>query len=283
MAPRAVLKSSIAVCVAALIAAGCGSASRNSGGYYLDDGPGGRPPIDLDRVPDATPRAEPIKQATTRPYTVLGRTYLPFAAPQPYRARGVASWYGKRYHGQSTATGEIYDMYAMTAAHTVLPLPSYAKVTNLSNGRSVIVRVNDRGPFLEERIIDLSYVAAYKLGFINDGSTMVEVEAILPGDTAAPSAPVILATEPPPRAGSLETGESGFFLQLGAFSLRDNAQAFAHRMRSDATWMGDSIHLYKSANLYRVHAGPYDSRAAADRDASRVYRMLGISPLVIDR
>jgi len=267
----------------ALITTGCGSTSENSGGYYLDDGPGGRPPVDLDRVPDATPRAEPIKQATTRPYTVRGRTYRPFAVREPYRARGMASWYGKRYHGQPTATGELYDMYAMTAAHTVLPLPSYVKVTNLSNGRSVIVRVNDRGPFLEERIIDLSYVAAYQLGFINDGSTMVEVEAILPGEKITASAPVIAATEPPPRAGSLETGESGIFLQLGAFSARDNAQAFAHRMRAEAAWMGDSIHLYKSANLYRVHAGPYPSRIAADTDASRVYQMLGISPLVIER
>jgi hypothetical protein len=117
----------------------------------------------------------------------------------------------------------------------VLPLPSYVKVTNLSNGRSVIVRVNDRGPFLEERIIDLSYVAAYQLGFINDGSTMVEVEAILPGDKITASAPVIAATEPPPRAGSLETGESGIFLQLGAFSARDNAQACVPRLPGWAT------------------------------------------------
>ena len=283
MALAAMLRSLAAVLMAALLVVGCGSAPKKSGGYYLDDGPGGRPPVDLDSVPDATPRDEPINQATTRPYTVLGRTYRPFAAPQPYRARGIATWYGKRYHGQQTATGETYHMYEMTAAHTVLPLPSYAKVTNLANGRWVIVRVNDRGPFHDKRIIDVSYAAAYKLGFVNDGSTMVEVEAILPGDTVAPSAPIIYATEPPLRAGSLETGERGIFLQLGAFSIRDNAQAFVHRMRSDVAWMGDSIHLYRSASLYKVHAGPYESRAAADRDASRVYRVLGISPLIVNR
>lgn len=271
------------ILLAALVATGCGSPAKRSGGYYLDDGPGGSPPVDLDRVPDAEPRAEPINRATTRPYTVLGRSYRPFVSRQPYRARGLASWYGTRYHGQQTANGEQYDMYAMTAAHTLLPLPSYARVTNLSNGRSVIVRVNDRGPFHDERIIDVSYVAAYKLGFVNDGSAMVEVEAILPGDAIPPSTPIVAATEPPPRAGSLETGESGIFLQLGAFSSRDNAQAFVHRMRADIGWMGDSIHLYKSADLYKVHAGPYDSHAAADRDASRVYQALGIAPFIVNR
>jgi len=278
-----ILRPSLAVLITALIAAGCGTAPSRSGGYYLDDGPGGRPPVDLDHVRDAVPRAEPINQATTRPYTVLGRTYRPFAVHQTYRARGLASWYGTRYNGKQTANGETYDMYSMSAAHTVLPLPSYAKVTNLNNGRSVIVRVNDRGPFHDKRIIDVSYAAAYKLGFVNDGSAMVEVEAILPDDASPPSTPIVAATEPPPRAGSLESGESGIFLQFAAFSIRDNAQAFVHRMRSDVAWMGDSIHLYKSGNLYKVHAGPYDSRVAADRDASRVYRVLGISPLIVSR
>lgn len=278
-----IYRNAAAVLIAALIASGCGSAPKKSGGYYLDDGPGGTPPVDLDRVLDAVPRDEPINQANTRPYTALGRSYRPFATHQPYRARGRASWYGKRYHGQQTANGEIYNMYSMSAAHTVLPLPSYAKVTNLSNGRSVIVRVNDRGPFRDERIIDVSYAAAYKLGFVNDGSAMVEVEAIVPGDPVPAPAPIVAVTQPPPRAGSLETGESGIFLQLGAFSSRENATAFAQRMRADVAWMGDSIHLYKSANLYKVHAGPYPSREAADRDASRIYRALGISPFVLNR
>jgi rare lipoprotein A len=268
----------------ALVLGGCGSApSKQGGGYYLDDGPGDGAPVDIDRIPDAVPRAEPINRATTRPYTVLGRSYRPYTQHQPYRARGLASWYGTRYHGRKTANGETYDMYAMTAAHTLLPLPSYARVTNLANGRSVVVRVNDRGPFHDERIVDLSYAAAYKLGFINDGRAMVEIEAIIPADTSAPTAPVVAMTEPPPRAGPLDAGESGIFLQLGAFSALDSAQMFLRKMRSDMVWLGDSMHLYKSGNLYRVHAGPYASRDTADRDAARVYRELGLAPVVLRR
>jgi rare lipoprotein A len=145
------------------------------------------------------------------------------------------------------------------------------------------VRVNDRGPFHDKRIIDVSYAAAHKLGFVNAGSTMVEVEAIVPGEPEPAAAPIVAATEPPPRAGSLESGASGMFLQLGAFSVYDNASAFVQRMRSDIAWMGDSIHLYRSENLFKVHAGPYHSRAAAETDASRIYRELGISPFIVNR
>jgi rare lipoprotein A len=119
----------------------------------------------------------------------LGRKYVPYQSLTPYRARGIASWYGRKFHGKPTSSGERYDMYAMTAAHTILPIPSYARVTNLSNGRSVVVRVNDRGPFHSERIIDLSYAAAYKLGYVNAGSASVEVEAILPRGSAAAREP----------------------------------------------------------------------------------------------
>jgi rare lipoprotein A len=278
-----VLAATIAL-TATLILAGCASAPpKSDGGYYLDDGPGASPPADIEAIPDAVPRAEPINRATTRPYTVLGRSYRPYTRHQAYRVRGLASWYGKRYHGKQTANGETYDMYAMTAAHTVLPLPSYARVTNLSNGRSVVVRVNDRGPFHDDRVLDVSYAAAYKLGFVDEGSAMVEIEVIIPGETSTAGAPVVAMTEPPPRAGPLTSGESGIFLQLGAFSDRDNAQVFVRRVRSDMVWLGDSIHLYKSGNLYKVHAGPYDNRVAADRDAVRVYQDLGLSPIVLSR
>ncbi|MGD8789956.1 MAG: septal ring lytic transglycosylase RlpA family protein [Burkholderiales bacterium] len=278
-----VLRAAGALLIVLMMVSGCGTTGKKSGGYYLDDGPGGKPPVDLDHVPDAVPRNEPINRATTRPYTALGHYYRPFTSRQPYRARGVASWYGKRYHGQRTANGERYDMYSMSAAHTLLPLPSYAKVTNLENGRSVIVRVNDRGPFLNERIIDVSYAAAYKLGFVKQGRARVEVEAIVPGQPAAPSAPVVTANEPAAPVEPVETQGGGIFLQLGAFSSRDNAQAFAQRMRGDIVWLGDSIHLYRSASLYKVHAGPYPSHTAAERDANRVSRALGISPFVLNR
>ena len=155
-----------------------------------DDGPGA-PPGNLDRIGDARPKSEPLNPGANSPYTVLGRKYVPYQSLKPYRQRGIASWYGRKFHGRRTSSGERYDMYAMTAAHTILPIPSYVRVTNLSNGHSVVVRVNDRGPFHAERIIDLSYTAAHKLGFVNAGSAQVEVEAILPRGTAA-------APEPPP-------------------------------------------------------------------------------------
>ena len=153
--------------------------STNKGGYYKDDGPGTRSPSSLASIPDATPRAEPLHKFANRPYEVFGKKYVPLASLQPYKQRGVASWYGKRYHGQKTSSGEVYDMYQMTAAHPTLPIPSYARVTNTKNGKSVVVRINDRGPFRSDRIIDLSYVAAHKLGYVQAGQATVEVEAIV--------------------------------------------------------------------------------------------------------
>ena len=160
--------------------AGCTLAPRHIGDRHEDDGPGGALPSDPDRIADARPRSEPLNPGANSPYIALGRKYVPFQSLTAYRQRGLASWYGRKFHGKPTSSGERYDMYAMTAAHTILPIPSYARVTNLSNGRTVVVRVNDRGPFHPDRIIDLSYAAAYKLGYVAAGSTRVEVEAILP-------------------------------------------------------------------------------------------------------
>jgi rare lipoprotein A len=163
-----------------LLLAGCGSAPQK-GGYYKDDGPGDRAPAN---VADAVPRAEPLHKFANRPYKAMGKEYVPLTSVQPFRQRGMASWYGKRYHGQKTSSGEIYDMYAMSAAHPTLPIPSYARVTNVANGKSVVLRINDRGPFHAARIIDVSYAAAYKLGFIGAGAAQVELEAIVPGRRA---------------------------------------------------------------------------------------------------
>jgi rare lipoprotein A len=160
-----------------LLLAGCSTA--NKGGYYKDDGPHERPPANLERVADAVPRSEPLHKFANRPYEALGKRYVPMTSVQAFRQSGLASWYGKRYHGQKTSSGETYDMYAMTAAHPTLPIPSYVRVTNVANRKSVVVRINDRGPFKSERVIDLSYVAAYKLGFIQAGQARVEVEAIV--------------------------------------------------------------------------------------------------------
>jgi rare lipoprotein A len=163
--------------------AGCGSTS-NPGGYYKDDGPHDRPPSNLERVADAVPKSEPLHKFANRPYKALGKEYVPMTSLQPFRQRGLASWYGKRYHGQKTSSGEVYDMYQMTAAHPTLPIPSYARVTNTKNGKTVVVRINDRGPFRSGRVIDLSYVAAHKLGYIQAGEATVEVESVMPGARA---------------------------------------------------------------------------------------------------
>jgi rare lipoprotein A len=171
--------------------------TSRGGGYYLDDGPGDSPPADIDTIPDAVPRLEPLHRGAMRPYVVMGQSYTPMTELTPYKARGSASWYGRRYHGKQTSSGELYDMYSMTAAHPVLPIPSYVRVTNVTNGKSVVVRVNDRGPFIDSRLIDLSYTAAHRIGVLAGGSALVEVESILP-DASGPSG-TMMAVAPPSR------------------------------------------------------------------------------------
>jgi rare lipoprotein A len=173
----AACRASLPLVLAAVLLAGCGSTSKR-GAYYQGDGPPDRIPADLAEAPDAVPRVEPLHPRANRPYTALGRSYTPLAADAPFRQKGAASWYGRQFHGNRTASGELYDMFAMTAAHPTMPIPSYARVTNLRNGRSVIVRVNDRGPFKDGRIIDLSYGAAVRLGVAAAGTGEVEVERL---------------------------------------------------------------------------------------------------------
>ncbi|WP_229507036.1 septal ring lytic transglycosylase RlpA family protein [Pseudoduganella rivuli] len=158
-------------------------AGSGKGGYYQDDGPGDNPPPNLLATPDAEVRNEPPIPRANKEYAVFGKTYRPITDPdQPFVQRGLGTWYGKKFHGQRTSSGELYDMYKMTAAHPTLPIPSYARVTNLDNGNQVVVRVNDRGPFHSTRIIDVSYTAALKLGLLGKGSHMLEVERILPAE-----------------------------------------------------------------------------------------------------
>lgn len=265
------------------------------GGYYLDDGPGGAPPVDPDSVPEPVPRLEPLHRGTSRPYTVMGRHYTPMTQLAPYKARGIATWYGRRYHGQQTSSGEIYDMYALTAAHPTLPIPSYARVTNLQNGKSVVVRINDRGPFLEGRLIDLSYTAAHRLGILGPGSALVEVEAILPEPSgtqfaAAPSAPASLspaeaAPRPAPAAEPVAIAAVGgrHYLQLGAFGSRENAEGFLARLKAQLEGLAEALHLFAADGLYRVHAGPYASALEAREAAERLARALGVKPFVLTR
>ncbi|WP_238947703.1 septal ring lytic transglycosylase RlpA family protein [Caldimonas brevitalea] len=195
-APRPVLRRLVCALTVGTAVVLVGCASKPGAPRPDDDGPG-RPPAAVGNVPDAEPRIEPLARGSNRPYTVLGRSYVPTTADQSYRQRGIASWYGRKFHGRRTSSGETYDMYAMTAAHPTLPIPSYARVRHVASGREVIVRINDRGPFHGNRILDLSYAAAAKLGIVRRGSAEVEVERIThdeiragtwrrsPGDEAA--------------------------------------------------------------------------------------------------
>lgn len=240
----------VAPLVTALLMLGCAAPQPPE---ERDSGP--KRPVDLSHVPEPEPRTEVRTRAGNKnPYTVLGKTYHLMEDETQYKARGEASWYGTKFHGRKTANGETYDMYAMTAAHKTLPIPSYVRVTNLNNGRSVIVRVNDRGPFHGGRIIDLSYAGAQRLGFADSGVAPVEVEIIVTGDQ--PPAPLKAER----GASSPTTDESGtLFLQVGAFSSEAAARTQAQRVigLTDLDVIVDPLVANKT--LYRVRVGPASS------------------------
>lgn len=246
------------------------SKTSKAGGYYLDDGPEANPPPDLDAVPDAVPRAEPLHRFANRTYTALGATYTPMTQRRVYREEGVASWYGRRFHGKKTASGEPYDMYAMTAAHPTLPIPSYARVTSLANGKSVVVRINDRGPFHSKRVIDLSYTAAHKLGYVKQGSARVRVES-LDAESEEGDAPgeALLA--------------QGIYLQVGAFSRADNALALLNRLQRELQLDAGLGRVVLKRSLHHVQLGPYPSDAAAKADRARVRERLDLSAVLVRR
>lgn len=270
------------------------SATTGNGAYLAGDGPSADVPTNLDSIPDAVPKAEPLHKYANRQYSALGKTYVPMQETGKYKERGIASWYGKKFHGQNTSIGEVYDMYAMTAAHPTLPIPSYARVTNVATGKSVVVRVNDRGPFLHERIMDLSYVAAYKLGYINNGSAEVEVESIAVGAdapvvAAAESAPVkvgpvvatpLVAVAPtiPVEVAGIATGK--VYLQLGAFKAKQGAESFLGKMNAVMGQNGKTLKLYEKDGLTRVHLGPYANADEARKAAAKLQSKLGFKPFV---
>jgi len=239
-------------------------AAPAKGAYYKDDGPGANAPANLAAIPDAVPKAEPLSRFANRPYQALGKEYVPMTQLAPFRQSGIGSWYGRRYHGQKTSSGEVYDMYAMTAAHPTLPIPSYARVTNAANGRSVVVRVNDRGPFLADRVIDLSYAAAWKLGYVEAGSARVEVESVLLEQNAP--------------AEAKET-----YLQLGAFSSQDGAESFRVRVYRELVWLTEAIQVVAGGTLFRLQLGPYQSQDDARAVADRIQSELSFRPLVVSR
>jgi rare lipoprotein A len=275
------------VLLLSLILAGCGLGPKKpepGGKYYLDDGPPEAVPENIGQVPDAVPRDEPFHRFANRPYTVFGQTYVPVVNRDPTKQRGLASWYGKKFHGEKTSSGEIYDMFAMTAAHPTFPIPSYARVTNVKNGRSVVVRVNDRGPFHSNRIIDLSYAAAVKIGIANAGSGLVEVERVY---EAAQASPTIDRT-PPPVPAVVETAvvtqdPAGLWLQLGAFSSRESADSFRDKMVRDLGWNNEPLQVFSREGMHRVRMGPYRNRDEAGAIADKVRQSLGFAPTLTGR
>ena len=274
------------------------------GGYYLDDGPGDNPPANIDSIPDAVPRAEILLARANLPYSALGKRYVPMTEYRPYKERGLASWYGKRYHGRKTSSGEVYDMYGMTGAHTTLPLPSYARVTNIENGRSVVVRINDRGPFHSDRVVDLSYAAAYKLRLIEKGSGMVEVEAIdvnnsamlkPVGQSSSPEGPAKIVTSqvvpqpsiPQPAGLNTPTQQAatstmaGDYVQVGAFKHKPNAELLIGKLQNQNLVGSVPVESWYNAGTYRVRLGPYASRQEAEEAAEKIRRTLNTSAILI--
>jgi len=216
---------------------------------------------------DAIPRREPRSKYGNSPvYEVLGKRYTVMDSSSGYKERGVASWYGKKFHGNLTSNREPYDMYAMTAAHKSLPLPTYVRVRNLSNNRSVVVRVNDRGPFVHNRIIDLSYSAALKLDMVKTGTSLVEVEAInfdspqgdRPTRTVAPPKPSPTSiSRPEPPSDDIANTENAIFVQVGAFGTRENAERRLFILKSNGIGMPFILEdTSNSPTLYRVRVGP---------------------------
>jgi rare lipoprotein A len=277
----------------------------------MDDGPEANPPANLDAVPEAVPRIEPLARGPNNPYSIFGQRYVPDTSGQPYRAQGPASWYGKKYHGKPTSNGERSDMYGMTAAHPTLPIPSYVRVTRVATGKTVVLRINDRGPFLGGRVIDLSYVAAHKLGVLSPGSAEVIVERIMPqqiangtaltasAPAAAPSPPVAATLAAPslavagpsvatlplaaaPASSATPAAAGSVYLQLGAFSDPARAQAIAARAAAQMpTQSGVSVNVELGAgNLHRVRVGPFANAEAATQAAGPLETALGVAPRV---
>ncbi|MGZ8291078.1 MAG: septal ring lytic transglycosylase RlpA family protein [Telluria sp.] len=263
------------------------AAGSGRGGYYKDDGPGDNPPPNLRDVADAVVRAEPYSKWANRPYKVLGKTYVPMANEEPFVQRGVSSWYGKKFHGQKTSSGELYDMYKMTAAHPTLPIPSYARVTSIASGKTVVVRINDRGPFHANRVIDVSFTAALKLGLLGKGSHEVLVERLLPNrdiniaeqrrNAPTDMAPLVLEGRTLSDSEALAPANA-FYVQLGAYSSAAKAEAARARLGAAS----GKLDVVQAGAMHRLFSGPFASRKEADA-AARELKRAGVKPIVVRR
>jgi rare lipoprotein A len=283
-------------------------AGSGRGGYYQDDGPGANPPPGLLDTPDAVVKYEPYAKFANKPYSVFGQTYTPLINDEPFTQRGVASWYGVKFHGQRTSSGEPYDMYKMTAAHPTLPIPSYARITSLESGKSVVVRINDRGPFHSDRIVDVSYTAALKLGLLGKGSHEVQIERLFPGDVvqlasarraaaseaqALPAPPAIAAlmledrvdmdsaAVARPQPAPVAALTPGFYLQLGAYGREGKAEEMSEKLKQAGVDL--DVAVVRSGSVNRLYGGPFETRALAQEAARALPAGLGLKPIVVRR
>ena len=254
----------VVVILLAIIVASCSMIRQRDGNYYADDGPPLSTGPNPASVPNAQPRVEALSRIGNAPYTALGKRYHPMSSAKGYKVRGVASWYGRMFHGRQTSSGEVYDMYAMTAAHPTLPLPSYVRVKSLDNGREIIVRVNDRGPFLGGRIIDLSYMAARKLGMVARGTAKVQVSIISSGSA---------------DSKSQRSEATGVFLQAGSFRLPGNARILQRRLVAAGFKTTEVVRTSINNTIYyRVRVGPVRAGSAADGQVVKIRQLTGMMP-----
>ena len=265
---------------------------KKGGGYYLDDGPGDRPPENMDAIPDAIPKVEPFNVRANQPYIALDNKYTPMTSFYPYKEKGIASWYGKRYHGKKTSVGEFYDMYSMTGAHTTLPIPCYVRVTNTENGKSVIVRINDRGPFKKDRVIDLSFAAAYKLRLSDKGSGPVEVELIDPRQFSALKKTSDAITEKikEKEVVSVQTKSvdilepsDAIFIQAGAFKNEKNADLLLKQLTDMKLENSPPSKKQYSEDLFHVVIGPFNSKDEATRISDLIKSKIKISIFILSK
>ena len=312
-----ILTWALPLCVAALVA-GCasGPGPRTATPAQRDGAPA-QAPADLAALPDPVPRIEPIRKGgPNKPYAVLGQSYEPMAEDVPWREQGVASWYGTKFHGRRTASGELFSMYGLTAAHRTLPIPSYARVRHVKTGKSIIVRINDRGPFHASRVIDLSYAAAVKLGMASAGNAQVEVTRLTfddirrgvwgtepsPADDALPEgaaaevaavpAPAALVSErvsaasvppSPPPSRAHTPAQRGFYVQLAAMRQREGVDRLQQRVSSELADLLPMLAVFHEASLYKLKVGPYATRQDAVVAAAQAREALQLSPMVVER
>lgn len=269
-------------CYIALISIFITGCSSQSSRYALKNDTGPDRDIDHTNVPDAVPRHEKKSRGGNKNYRVNGKSYRVLNSSNGYKQRGVASWYGKKFHGHRTSNGEIYDMYKMSAAHKSLPLPTFVRVTHLKNGKSVILRVNDRGPFHRNRLIDLSYVAAKKLGITATGTGLVEIEAIIPGQYRAKNKSRTIGhgrnkvrrSKKTDTKFSQVTSDSNYqvYLQVGAFSQHQNAESLKNRIGNLSLSYTAKVEFDNHKKLYKVKLGPFASIDAADSVSEELYQ-----------